>query len=290
LIVSVASGKGGTGKTTVATNLAAALAAKGRDVAYLDCDVEEPNGHLFLKPRIDERQQVNVAVPRVDLNKCTFCGECSKTCQYNAIAVLLDKVMVFPSLCHSCGGCRWICPESAIEEVARPIGEISCGEGHGVAFCEGRLNVGEALSPPVTRALKKVARKAEIVVVDAPPGTSCPVIEAVNGSDFVVLVTEPTPFGLNDLVLAVGMTREIGLPFGVVINRADIGDGAVERYCNAENISVLLRIPFDRKIAEAYSQGDMASLVSSGYSETLCQLFETIYERVHGDGSSSSKR
>ncbi len=290
MIISVASGKGGTGKTTVATNLAVALAEKGKDVTYLDCDVEEPNGRIFLKPTITESEDVSVLIPQVDHDKCTFCGECSKICQFNAIAVLLNKVLVFPSLCHSCGGCNAVCPERAISEVPRPIGKIASGSGHGFTFYEGRLNVGEALSPPVTKALKDMAPKSEVVIVDAPPGTSCPVIEAVKGTDYVILVTEPTPFGMNDLRLAVGMAKEMELPFGVVINRSDIGNDAVEEYCASEGISMLLKIPFDRKIAEAYSNGEMASLVRSGYSEDLHTLYKTIERRIQNDGTGNSKR
>jgi len=281
LKISVASGKGGTGKTTIATNLAVAIANMGRNVSYLDCDVEEPNGSIFLKPEITEKFDVTVLIPKVIPDKCNLCGECSAACEYNAIAVLGKTVEVFDSLCHSCGGCIDVCPEDAIEEIPRTIGSISHGIGRGVEFYEGRLNVGEAISPPVTKALKKIVTKSDVTVIDAPPGTSCPVIEAINDTDFVILVTEPTPFGLNDLKLAVGMVREVGLPFGVMNNRSDTGDNRTEEYCLREEIDILMEIPFDRKIAEAYSQGEMMFGVDSRYEKSLCELYKNIADRVN---------
>ena len=281
--ISVASGKGGTGKTTIATNLAVAIARAGIDVAYLDCDVEEPNGRIFLKPEITEQIDVTVPVPRVDLDKCTFCGMCSAACEYHAIAVLGKAVEVFDSLCHSCGGCMDVCPEDAIREIPRTIGLISSGVGMDVKFFEGRLNVGEALSPPVTKALKKLAIASDVTIIDAPPGTSCPVIEAISGTDFVILVTEPTPFGLNDLKLAVGMLREINLPHGVVINRSDIGDNKTDEYCRWEGIDILKKIPFDRQIAEAYSRGEMMFGVDSEHERSLLELYENITCRISND-------
>jgi MinD superfamily P-loop ATPase len=283
LKISIASGKGGTGKTTIATNLAAALAKKGLDVAYVDCDVEEPNGHIFLKPALAGSRDVSVMIPEVDLEKCTFCGECAEICEFNAIAVVKDNVMVFPSLCHNCGGCYHICPEKAIYEVPRNIGVINDGTGHKVRFMEGRLNIGESQAPPITREIKKIMPQSQVVVIDAPPGTSCPVIEAVNSTDYVILVTEPTPFGLNDLKLAVGMVRELDLPFGVVINRSDMGDDRTEKYCRDEKIEVLMRLPFDRRIATAYSWGGMLPATKGGYGEKLYGLYRAIAQRVGND-------
>jgi len=281
--IAIASGKGGTGKTTLATCLAAVLANKGKSVAYLDCDVEEPNGHIFLKPEIEHTTDVNVMIPKVDLDKCTFCGECSKICEFNAIAVLRDKVMVFPSLCHSCGGCFHVCPEKAIVEVPRPIGQIADGTGSGVRFVEGRLNIGEAMAPPITARIKRNMPDTEVTIIDAPPGTSCPVIEAVTGMDYVVLVTEPTPFGLNDLTLAVGMVRTMNLPFGVVINRSDMGDDRVVRYCAEEDVEVLLQIPFNRAFAESYAVGEMVSNLGAEFAGSLESLFDTIESKVGHD-------
>jgi len=280
LVIAIASGKGGTGKTTVATNLAVTLARRGVGVTYLDCDVEEPDGHIFLKPEISSRQDVTVPIPKIDLNKCTFCGDCSRLCRYNALAVLSDKVVVFPELCHSCRGCVHICPEDAITEVQRPIGQIVHGTGYDVEFLEGRLNIGEAQAPPITRQLKKSLNGQGIKIIDAPPGTSCPVVEAVGGSDFTILVTEPTPFGLNDLILAAEMLRKMALPFGVVVNRAGIGDNRVDEYCRKESIDILLTIPDRREIAEAYSRGQLACEVSPELEEGLNRLYDTVKGRV----------
>ena len=260
--------------------MSVAVARTGLDVAYVDGDVEEPNGHIFLRPEISEHLDVTVPVPRIDLDRCTFCGDCSAACEYHAIAVLGKSVEVFPSLCHGCGGCSDVCPQDAIEEIPRSIGRIRQGRGMGVQFHEGRLNVGEAISPPVTKALRKLNTDAEVIIIDAPPGTSCPVIEAINGTDFVILVTEPTPFGLNDLELAVGMVREIGLPHGVVINRSDVGDGRTEEFCHKQNLDILMTIPFDRKIAEAYSRGDMMFGLDPGYEKRFFELYRSVADKV----------
>lgn len=252
----------------------------GMEVSYLDCDVEEPNGHIFLNPQISNKLDVTVPVPQVDMDKCTLCGDCSAACEYHAIAVLGKTVEVFSSLCHSCGGCSDVCPEDAIMEIPRTIGQISRGVGMGVAFYEGRLNVGEAISPPVTKALRKQATSSAVTILDAPPGTSCPVIEAIIGTDYVILVTEPTPFGLNDLKLAVGMVRELGLPHGIVINRSDIGDSRTEEYCREQGLDILMRIPYDRQIAEAYSRGEMMSTVNSEFNKQFGKLYQDIADRV----------
>ena len=288
--IAIASGKGGTGKTTIATSMAAVLAKGGKDVTYVDCDVEEPNGGVYLKPEIETVTDVEVPVPEIELTKCTFCGMCSDVCEYNAIAVLNDKVMVFPTLCHSCGGCYHICPERAVKEIPRKIGKLANGTGQGVKFYEGRLNVGEAFSPPLTRALKRAVNWSNIALIDAPPGTSCPVVEAVKDADFAVLVTEPTPFGLHDLELAVKMARALNLPIGVIINRSDIGDDRVEEYCRQENIDVLMRIPFDRSLAEACSVGELALAGDPSYAEKLTALCNDIERRIGNGGTGSSQR
>jgi len=290
ITISIASGKGGTGKTTIATNLALVLAKMGEQVVYIDCDVEEPDGHIFFEPDIDSRQPVNVLIPQVDLTKCNFCGKCSEICEYNAIAVLKDKVMVFPSLCHSCGGCFNVCPEKAIEEIPRTIGAINSGTGRGMKFYEGRLNVGEVLAPPITKQLREGLAWSGIALIDAPPGTSCPVIEAVKDTDFVILVTEPTPFGLNDLRLAVEMTRALEVPFGVVINRSDLGDERVEQYCRDENIDILMRIPFDRKFAESYSNGEMSLADHPEYEKKLYKLHQDVIKRIDNRGTGNTQR
>ena len=256
--IAVASGKGGTGKTTIATNLAVVQAGMGVAVAYLDCDVEEPNGHIFLKPTIHKSHKVSIPVPEVDESRCTLCGACGQACRYSAILSLPKKVLTFPKLCHGCGGCTLSCPEDAIREVPRTIGVVEHGFSGRVGFIQGRLNIGEAMTPPVIRALLESAPWGRTIILDAPPGTSCPVIESVKTADLVLLVTEPTPFGLNDLKLAVGMVRELGLPLGVAVNRAGIGDDQVLEYCKREQIPVLLELPNDREIAHAYSRGVLA--------------------------------
>ncbi len=254
LAIAIASGKGGTGKTTVAVNLARVLAAQGVAVQYLDCDVEEPNGHLFLHPQIESAEPVGIPVPVVDESKCTACGTCAKVCQYHAIAVL-KRPLVFPELCHGCGGCMLACPAGAIREEPRAIGVVEVGNAERVRFAQGRLNVGEAMAPPLVRAVKRRASAAGVVLLDAPPGTACPVVTTVRESDGVLLVTEPTPFGLNDLELAVATVRELGVPCAVVVNRAGVGDGRVRSYCEAEGIRILAELPDDRRAAEAYSRG-----------------------------------
>ena len=255
--LAIASGKGGTGKTTVAVNLACVLAECGQKVQYLDCDVEEPNGHIFLKPQITATESVGIPVPFVDEKKCTGCRKCAEICQYHAIAVL-KKALVFPELCHGCGGCARICPEHAIREVERPIGVVECGTARGIAFLHGRLNVGETMSPPLIRAVLQRIDPAVTAIIDAPPGASCPVLTAIRGADVVLLVTEPTAFGLHDLTLAVEMARALGVPPNIVINRADMGDDRVERYCAREGLRVLGRLPHDRRVAEAYARGLLA--------------------------------
>lgn len=274
--IAIASGKGGTGKTTVAANLARVASIWGLEVSYLDCDVEEPNGHIFLKPTIEISDPVHVPVPVVDEDKCTACGKCSAICQYSAIALLGKTVLTFPNLCHGCGGCVLVCPSGAITETGREVGVVEEGDANGVRFVHGRLRIGEAMSPPLIREVKKRIPRNGLAILDSPPGTSCPVIQSVRGSDFVVLVTEPTPFGLNDLKLAVEMLRVMELPFGVVVNRADVGDDVVFDYCAGESIEVLLRIPDDRRVAEAYSRGLLAVEALPEYAEMFTSLLDGV--------------
>ncbi len=304
--IAIASGKGGTGKTTIATNLAISIARGARVVWYLDCDVEEPNGHIFLKPRIESDEVFSLPVPQVNDELCNYCGKCSEICQYHAIVCLKDKVLVFEHLCHSCGGCMLICPVNAISEIPHPVGKIQVGtvtdriggDGKGqLFFAHGLLNIGDIHTPALIKAVRKKNRIVSnggssdsnddiVTIIDAPPGTSCPVIEAVKGVDFVVLVTEPTPFGLNDLKLAVDMVRELGLAFGVVVNRSNIGkdqpdnDGELDEYCRAENIDIMMRIPDKRKIAEAYSRGKTIIEIDDTYRKKFSGLFDKIRART----------
>lgn len=257
MIVAIASGKGGTGKTTVATNLARICAAAGRATQYLDCDVEEPNGHIFLKPHIERCEDVTVEVPEVDMSKCTACGRCGQICQYSAIVCLQDQVLTFDSLCHSCAGCWLVCPSEAIKPRLLKIGELEIGRVGELGFVSGRLEIGRVRTPSMISRVKTEIQPDALAIVDVPPGTSCPVVAALRGVDFVLLVTEPTPFGLNDLKLAVELVREMGLPFGVVLNRDGIGNDETQSYCAAEKIDIVARLPDDRRIAQAYSSGRM---------------------------------
>jgi MinD superfamily P-loop ATPase len=280
VIISVASGKGGTGKTTVAVNLALFLAENGlKNTQFLDCDVEEPNAYIFLKPKIQKNQKVSILVPEVDEKKCTFCGKCGEVCAYNAIAVLKDKVLVFPQLCHGCGGCTLFCPEDAISEKEKEIGVLEQGKSGLINFVQGRLNISEPMATPVIREVKKMINPDGITIIDVPPGTSCPVVEAVNRSDFCLLVTEPTPFGLNDLKLAVGVLRKLKIKFGVIINRAGIGDDKVKNYCEDEKIEILAEIPYDRNVAVLYSQG-IPILIEADYAKIFEKLWNSIKRKI----------
>ena len=272
MIISIASGKGGTGKTTVATNLALSIGK----CQLLDCDVEEPNAHIFLNPQIMESRSVGLPVPQVDLEKCTYCGKCAEVCQFSAIAVIKKNVLTFPELCHGCGACSLLCPADAITEVERKIGTIEIGQSDGTRFIHGILEISEAMSPPLIRAVKDAASNNGTTIVDVPPGTSCPVIEAVRGSDFCLLVTEPTPFGLNDLILAVEMLRILKIPLGVAINRSDVGDDKVDDYCHREDIPILMKIPMDRDLAVAYSNGIPLVVAKPKWKAEFVELFEDI--------------
>jgi MinD superfamily P-loop ATPase len=288
MIISVASGKGGTGKTLVATSLALSLKDSGK-VQLLDCDVEEPNDHVFLKPEINGSKAVSILVPKVNEEKCTYCGKCAKVCAYHAIAVLGNHVLTFPQLCHGCGACCYLCPEKVISEEGRETGVVEWGHSDGLGFVRGKLTVGEAMAPPVIRKVKEQAKNGGIVIVDVPPGTSCPVVEAIKESDFCLLVTEPTPFGLNDLALAVETVRELNIPRGVVLNRAGVGDAGVQEYCQKQNIPILLTIPLDTGIAQLYAKGIPMVDGMPKWKDSFRQLFERIAEIVN-EGSRNIKR
>jgi len=279
MIISVASGKGGTGKTLVATSLALSLKNKQR-VQLLDCDVEEPNDHIFLKPVITESEAVCIPVPEIDEKKCTCCDKCAEVCAYHALVVFAQQVLVFPNLCHGCGACSYLCPEKAISEKGREIGVVESGHADGVEFAHGKLNVGEAMPTPVIRKVKELVNHDGITIIDVSPGTSCPVVESIKGSDFCLLVTEPTPFGLNDLILAVETVKELKVPCGVVLNRAGTGDSKAEEYCQREDIPMLLTIPLDMEIARFYSRGITLVEGMPQWKEHLIAVFDRIQELV----------
>lgn len=254
MIIAVASGKGGTGKTTVSANLARAASYP---VQLLDCDVEEPNARLFVKGDLIRSEEMKVAVPEVDASLCDGCGQCSDFCRYHAIVPLRSEALVFPELCHGCGGCMRVCPKGAITEVGHRIGIVETFQAGHITLVQGCLDVGKAMAPPLIREVKARLISGMTAILDAPPGTSCPVIASIRGADLVVLVTEPTPFGLHDLKLAVDTVQGMGIPFGAVINRVGIGDGRVHDFCRSRDIPVLFEIPDDREIAEAYSRGEL---------------------------------
>lgn len=276
--ITIASGKGGTGKTTVATSLALSLAANGLEQPplFLDCDVEAPNAHLFLQPVFAKHQEVSLLIPCIDEAKCTYCGRCAEVCPYHAIAVLGKKTLVFPQLCHGCGSCTLLCPEAAIHEVPVRLGLVESGTAmKGIPFARGVLDVGQPMAVPVIRKLLDWGQPApdQAVLRDAPPGTSCPVVATARGSDFLLLVTEPTPFGLHDLRLAMQIARELGLPAGVVVNRHNGAFPELDAFCAAEGLPVLLRIPFERRIAAGVAQGKTLVEIQPEYVPLFQQLY-----------------
>lgn len=275
MIIAVASGKGGTGKTTVSVNMVRTI---GAGAQLLDCDVEEPNAHLFLPGRKIGSEVVTIPVPEVEESLCDACGECGRICSFHAIVSFGSTPIVFPELCHGCGGCAMVCPRGAIREAGRRIGVVEIRDSDGITLIQGKLDIGAAMAPPLVRAVKARLRSGTTAILDAPPGTSCPVIATVRGSDFVVLVTEPTPFGLHDLRLAVDMLRELSIPFGVVVNRMGAGDDRVHRFCREEDIPILLEIPDDRRIAEAYSRGGLVVDALPEYASHFTTLLWNIRE------------
>ncbi|ADI74924.1 Cobyrinic acid ac-diamide synthase [Methanohalobium evestigatum Z-7303] len=272
--IAIASGKGGTGKTTISVNLALSL----DDAQLLDCDVEEPNCNIFLGYNLVKKDDVNILTPVIDKNNCNFCGKCADFCQFNAIAVLPGDIMLFNTLCHGCGGCGIVCPMDAIDEEKRSIGTIEKSETEygNLEFFQGLLNIGEAMASPVIKDLKKNINKNKNTIIDAPPGTACPAIATLEDTDYCILVTEPTPFGYHDLLLTLDVVRELGIPFGIIINRCDVGDSKVEEFCYSENIPVLMKIPYDKNIAQLYSNGIPFVQKMPEWKKQFAQMFESI--------------
>jgi MinD superfamily P-loop ATPase len=276
MIVSVASGKGGTGKTSVAVNMALSVG----NIQFLDCDVEEPNAHLLLHPKLNRTEPVVNLVPRIDEKLCDHCGKCAEFCQYNALFTSPEKVRVFPELCHSCGGCAIVCSKKAISWKKNRIGVLHFGNVGSLGLVYGELEVGEPMAVPVIKAVKKQMENGRDVILDSPPGASCPFVETVRGSDFCILVTEPTPFGLHDLKIAVQVLRNMAMPFGVVINRAGVGDKKVYDYCSEAGISILMEIPYQRRIAELYSKGTPFCTEMPEWTEKFQKLYDKIKASV----------
>lgn len=277
LTIAIASGKGGTGKTTLATNLAYSLRHM-ESIQLIDCDVDEPNSHLFLHPVFQTQTDVGIPVPVIDQSLCTSCGRCKNFCVYSAITLIAQTVLVFPEQCHGCGGCAFICPAHAIKEEQKIIGRLEEGYAQNIQFTHAALQIGSALTPPLIRALKQRISQHKVTILDAPPGTSCPVVTTLEGTDYVILVTEPTPFGLHDLNLTVQVVRKLGIPFGVVINRSDLGNCNVEEYCRNKEIPVLLKIGFKEEYAGWYARGE----IIAEHDPVLCQELKNIYRQIAG--------
>lgn len=257
--IAVASGKGGTGKSTVSVNLAYLLSKKFDNVALLDCDVEEPNCHLFFNPQFNYSEKVNINVPKIYAEKCVSCGKCAQVCEFNAMALVKNRVLIFDELCHGCGSCKINCPEGAIVDGVREIGVLEAQLSEKISFIQGKTRIGEAMSPPLIKKVKNFAdsKNFGIQIIDSPPGTSCPFINTIYGVDYVVLVTEPTPFGFYDLKLAVDVVRELKIPFGVAINKSNENDNLIEKWAKEENIKIITKIPENIKIARSYSRGEI---------------------------------
>ena len=280
--IAVLSGKGGTGKTTVATNLAYSLHKVGKKVQLLDADAEEPNSHIFFEIEYTQEESVNILIPKIDRNVCTHCGACAKACEFSAISVSPKHIMVFEYLCHGCGVCSMVCPVNAISEEPKPIGKVKLGKTKdGISFGEGILNIGEPSAVRIIRQMKKhMDENADVIVIDSPPGTSCPVVETLQDMDFALLVTEPTPFGLHDLQLSVNAIKDLNIPMGVIVNRYDGVYTEVEKYLESENIPLMMKIPYDVEIARSYSNGKLFSKDKDEYVEKFIDLYEKVEANV----------
>lgn len=277
--VVVTSGKGGTGKTILAANLAYVAEKEKFDVQYLDADVDEPNGHIFFKPIFQKKESVDLLIPEVDANKCTLCGKCSDICEFKAIIKIADKIITFPELCHGCGACSLVCEPKAIKEIPFNVGEIETAQINNLEFVQGKMGIGKSSTSTIIKELKRKINLNSLSFLDSPPGTACPVVESLRNMDYVVLVTEPTPFGLNDMLLSIDLINELKIPFGVIINRSDIGDDEVKKYCFKENIEILAEIPNSREVAELYSRGEMIAENMESYYNDIVKILKKITGR-----------
>jgi MinD superfamily P-loop ATPase len=285
--IAVASGKGGTGKTTLATSLALSLMDQAQ-VHYVDCDVEAPNGHIFLKPNLEQQSPAVILVPQIQSDRCSLCGKCVEVCQFHALAKVGRTVMVFPQLCHGCGSCTWNCPEGAIVEIPNPIGVLESGAtGEGLHFSRGILTISEPMPTPIIRQLKHLTNPEpeSVVILDAPPGASCSVVETLRGVDFVLLVTEATPFGYHDLKQMLGILSDMHIPAGIVINRDGIGDNRMDEFLAQNRLTVLMRIPFDQLLAEGLAAGKPLIEIYPAYRQRLQELYRQIVACVDGGKS-----
>lgn len=272
--IAVLSGKGGTGKTTIAASLSASL----KPSQYVDCDVEEPNGHIFLNPDIKLSVPVKVEVPDFDESLCSGCGDCAEACRFHALAAVNKKIVSFPEICHHCGACYIVCKTGALTPAERIVGVVEMNGDK--TFARGKLNVGEPISIPVIKKLKEYLKTDMPVILDCPPGASCAVVQSLEGCDFCLLVTEPTPFGLHDLKIAVALVRKLGIPFCVALNKAIEGDSRIQDYCKKEGIEIIIEIPYSREIAESYSDGVLPVHISGEWKRKFARLYDVIKERV----------
>ena len=277
MIISIASGKGGTGKTTVASSLASII----ENCVYIDCDVEEPNGHILLKPEIANEVPAYKLIPQINPKECNFCNKCIEVCEFHALLNLKTEILLFDELCHSCGACSYFCPQKAIVEVKKEIGKIRTGiTENNILFFDAFLKVGESAAAPLIRKIKGVYQGDRPTIIDSPPGTSCSMFEAVKNSDYCILVTESSPFGLSDLKLAINVLKEIDLSFGIIINKYDETFSQMEEYIAKDDHNLLLKIPFRMDIAECYSKGELPMRVIKGYRQLMEELLEKLRKEI----------
>lgn len=266
--IAVLSGKGGTGKTFVSVNLACAA----EQAVYVDCDVEEPNGHLFLKPVITETKTVAVSVPDLDISKCTCCRICVEFCRHNALALVKDRLLMFHEICHSCGGCILLCPKKALHKKQRPIGKVEIGISDKVTVLTGFLNTGEESGSSIIKELMETLPKQETIIVDCPPGSACIVMESIREADYCVLVAEPTLFGVHNLAMVHELVKQFGKPYGVVLNKCMSGENPAKRYCEEHQISILAEIPYEEELGSLNSKGLVAVRESTQYRDLFRRL------------------